>query len=61
VRLRRQSGSAGRPLNFTVRAHAQDWGIEDGIGSGKEASAKALFDASAVCALLAQSVVSIEV
>jgi len=34
VRLRRQSGSAGRPLNFTVRAHARDsWQEEDSIPS----------------------------
>src|SRR2546429_7948074 len=32
VRLRRFLGSAGRPLNFTVRAHARDsWQEEDSI------------------------------
>ena len=32
MRLRRQCGSAGRPLNFTVRAHARDsWQEEDCI------------------------------
>jgi hypothetical protein len=54
VRPRRLSGVGARPLNFAVRAHGVGLGVRRQNRAVKEASAKALFDASAVCALQVQ-------